>query len=140
MEEGLIMADDLFTIPDFTLEEYLWATLLPSPIAYVTDRTGETAAYVNFNIAAGIAYSYAVGGDTWFSYRTATALSRAPAALSVAARASVPLGVAYVATQATSDVLTMQAERAASLQTGGASTPPSKPWWMPFPVYAALYD
>ncbi len=139
MEEGLIMAQDEFTIPDFTLEEYLWATFLPSPIAYVTDRSGETAAYVNFNMAAGIAYSYAVGGDTWFSYRTATALSRVPTALSLGARASVPLGVAYVATEATSDVLTMQAERAASLQTGGASTPPSKPWWMPMPVFVSLY-
>ncbi len=132
--------------PSFTWEEYIVASVFPNPYRYVFDTTGETAAYVNFNIASGIAYSYAVGGDTWFSLKMATSISRAPTMISATARVAPAAAVAYTVAHASHDVLQtsllVTAHEATELQTPGysqATTADLKPWWMPLPVFVALY-
>ncbi len=125
---------------DFSAEEYFWATVVPRPYRLFTDRSGESLWYFNLNMFFASIQAYRKMGETHTALKAFKLAEASPAILRSSLRIGAPAAAAvYLGMEATDDVLTMQMERAASIQSGGASTPPSKPWWMPMPLFLSLY-
>lgn len=126
-------------VPTFTAEEYFYSTIFPNPVGIWTDKTGETAAYFVLNMWWAVFHAYRKLGETYTAYKWMKGAQYSPTAARVvgrsipaAAAVGVGMAVAYDTTQATASNL--------AVVSGTPGAQPSKPWWMPLPVWVALYS